>query len=33
LNILSRKSGEKKAAAAAAHQVEANRRETAEPGV
>ena len=33
LNMLSRKSSEKKAAAAAAHQAEANKRETAEPGV
>ena len=33
LNILSRKSAQKKTAAAAAHQAEANRRETAEPGV
>jgi predicted tellurium resistance membrane protein TerC len=33
LNMVSRKSSEKKAAAAAAHQAELNRRETAEPGV
>ena len=33
LNILSRKSSEKKAAAAAVHQADLNKRETAEPGV
>jgi predicted tellurium resistance membrane protein TerC len=33
LNMASRKSSEKKAAAAAAHQAELNKRETAEPGV
>ena len=33
LNMVSRKSSEKKAAAAAAHQAELNWRETAEPGV
>ena len=33
LNMMSRKSSEKKAAAAAAHQADLNKRETAEPGV
>lgn len=33
LNMASRKSSEKKAAAAAAHQADLNKRETAEPGV